>query len=189
VHQKASATKPHDIQIASAQSVDQPVQTNIGKARRNETVKCPTCGFKLLRKKLKQHKQRLHPPLPKLFILDKATRKSTQIRACASCGEQKAATWHFERTTRGPITLCLACKTRILKLSFSAEVIEKRRIDALKGTLKELRERKEKLPKNITDLNLINNIFELQNAIERGPSFKNSWSPILSGSFEGGKCR
>lgn len=187
--QRVSTKNRSDIRMASAQSMDQPAQQNLRKARRNEAVQCPTCGLELQRKKLKQHKQRVHPPLPKLMILEKATRKSSQIRTCANCGDQGKETWHFERTTRGPTNLCLTCKAKILKISFSAEAIETRRIDSLKATLKELRERKAKLPANTMDANLINSIFELEDAIKRRPAFKRTWSPVLPGSFEGGKRR
>lgn len=159
------------------------------KAHRNDIVNCPKCGMELSRKKLKKHNSSAHTSKNELMILNKAAIKSSQIRACAKCGVQGEDTWVFERTTRGIVNLCLFCKTRILKFSFSAKGIEKRRLISLKATLEELRQRKTKLSANIIDTELSKNIKELEDAIKRPSQRKNTWSIILSGSFEGGKRR
>lgn len=124
------------------------------KAHRNEIVRCPKCGMELPRKKLKKHKHSAHAHQNELMILDKGATKSLHRRACANCGVQGENTWLFERTTRGAVNLCLPCKTRILRFSFSAEAIEKRRLASLKATLQELRQRKAKLSANAVDVEL-----------------------------------
>lgn len=157
------------------------------KAHRNGIVKCQKCSLELPRKKLKKHKLSTHTPQKELMILNKVATKSSQIRACANCSAQGEDTWVFERTTRGVVNLCLSCKTRVLKLSFSSKGVEKRRLISLKATLQELRQRKAKLSANIIDIELSKNIKELEDAIKRPSQPKNIWSPILPGSFEGGK--
>lgn len=167
---------------------DQIPAVSPSKLRRNEIVKCAKCGLQLPRKKLKKHKQ-THKSQPELLILDRAAKKSPQIRACQCCGEQREATWLFERTTRGPMNLCLSCKTKILKTSFSHESMERRRIASLKSELKDLKVQKSRLPPGTIDSRLSGSIIDVQRSIDRGPLPKTSWSPILPGSFESGKRR
>ena len=157
------------------------------KPHRNDIVKCQECSLELPRKKLKKHKLSAHSHQSKLMILNKVSIKSSKVRACSNCGIQVEDTWIFERTTRGVVNLCLSCKSRILKSSFSAKGMEKRRLISLKATLHELRERKAKLPANVLDIELSKNIMELEKAIKRPSQPKNIWSPVLSGSFEGGR--
>lgn len=157
-------------------------------SRRNEIVNCTKCGLQLPRKKLKKHKK-THKAEIEIVILDRATKKSNQIRACQNCGEQHTATWLFERTTKGPLHLCIGCKTKILKTSFSHESIERRRISSLKTALKELKAKQAKLPPGTIDAKLAGSIIDIKKSIERGPKAKKSWSPIISGSFENGKRR
>lgn len=159
------------------------------KAHRNEIVRCTKCGMELARKKLKKHTRSNHSPQNELMILDKAGTKSPYKRACTNCGSQNQDTWLFERTTRGVVSLCEPCKKKILAYSFSAVAMEKRRIASLKTTLHELRQRKGKLPAGTTDPQLLQNIVELERAIKRPKKPKTVWSPVMSGSFEGGKRR
>lgn len=171
-----------------AQKPDKPSEVNPSNLRRNEMVSCAKCGLQLPRKKLKKHKQ-AHKTQPEIVIIDRAARKSNLTRACQSCGEQSTATWIFERTTRGPIHLCIECKTRILKTSFGRESIEKRRIASLKSELRDLKVQKSKIPPGKIDARLSGSIIDVQTSIDRGPIPENSWSPILSGSFGNGKRR
>lgn len=165
---------------------ENPAPTSI--SRRNELVICKKCGRELPRKKLKKHKQ-THKAEPEIVILDRAAKKSNQMRACQKCGEQHLATWLFERTTIGPTHLCLKCKTKILKTSFSHESIERRRIASLKAALRDLKAQQAKLPPGSIDAELSGRIIDVKQSIERGPRPKASWSPVVSGSFENGKRR
>ena len=187
-HTSASENREGTNMIASNPSPEE-MEKAQRKARRNEIVQCTKCGMELPRKKLKKHKRSNHAPHQELMILDKAATKSQKKMACANCGRQGQDTWLFERTTRGAVSLCAPCKKKILAYSFSAEAIEKRRLASLKATLKELRQRKTKLPADTVDAQLTQNIVELEAAIKRPPEPRHVWSPVLSGCFEGGKRR
>lgn len=67
--------------------------------------------------------------------------------------------------------------------------MEKRRIESLKNDLKFLKNKRKKLPAGTIDLELIESIAAVQNAISIGPAPKWSWSPILPGSFGNGRRR
>ena len=159
------------------------------KKSRNDLVQCSACGLELLRKKLKKHRRSAHSSLSKLMILEKTGKKSPVIRACTNCGVQSEDAWIFERSTRGPVAICSKCKPKLLKISFSAKAIEARRLASLKVTLKELKDRKAKLPVATIDKDLINNIYEVEESIKRGPQMPKRGSPILPGSFGSGKRR
>lgn len=154
-----------------------------------ELAVCPTCKLELPKAKLKRHKRLTHPRLPRLEILEKSAVKSSSNQSCANCNEQSHETWLFHKTTRGAVFLCSKCKPKVLKHSFSPQALERRRVASLKATLRELKERKSKLPPGTIDMDLVNSIFEVEESINRPAMRQKKWSPVLSGSFEGGKRR
>lgn len=125
----------------------------------------------------------------KLSLLSKSCTKSKEPTQCATCRRKDTYTWLFRETSQGPINLCSKCKRQCLENSFGHKIQEEKRLSALKNTLKELEDRRKKLPPEADDTTLKQAIHELSAIIKLGPRSRSTWSPILSGSYEFGKRR
>jgi hypothetical protein len=157
---------------------------------RNQIVPCNICKQEFKRKHLVKHKLAAHAGFGAPLILNtKAETKSPTFRACFGCNAQNVETWLFKDTSRGPVHLCDKCKRHHIKNSFSHEGMEKKRLMALKATLKELREMLRNQAFITQHPRLKKEILELEIAIQKPPTPRPRWSPILPGSFESGKRR
>ncbi len=123
----------------------------------------------------------------RLTLHSKLCKKSKEPTQCAKCLLKDTDTWLFSETSQGPVNLCIKCKRQCLEISFGHSAQEEKRLSALKKTLKELKERRKKLPPGSDDTTLKQTIYELDTIIKRGPRPKSTWSPILSGSYGSGK--
>lgn len=156
---------------------------------RNELVSCDICKIELLRKHLVKHKRTAHNVGVPLILNTKSEIKSPTLRACSGCSKQNVETWLFQNTSRDPVSLCATCKSYHTKNSFSREALEKKRLVALKATLKELIVKLRNQPIDTIHPGLKKEIAELKIAIKKSPTPKHRWSPVLPGSFGSGKRR
>ncbi|MBZ0096039.1 MAG: hypothetical protein K8H75_11830 [Sulfuricella sp.] len=156
---------------------------------RNEIVSCEICKLELKRKHLTKHKRIVHHVGAPIILNTKSATKSPTLRACTGCSGQNVETWLFQNTSRGPVHLCATCKRHYIKNSFTHEALEKKRLAALKATLKELKEKRRNQPADSISLELRKAIVELEIAINKPPTPKHTWSPIFPGSFGSGKRR
>lgn len=154
---------------------------------RNELVKCKKCNAEVLRKHLNKHSRDAHPAPASLVLNTKSCAKSPTQRACFKCGVQNKPTWIFEKTTRGTVNLCLPCKQRHLKKSFSHDALEKKRKNNLSASLKELEELQGKHADNSFHTNIKREIIDLKALIKAPSPQPRKWSPILPGSYGAGK--
>lgn len=154
---------------------------------RNELVSCDICKIELLRKHLAKHKRTAHNFGVPLILNTKLGIKSPILRACSECTKQNVETWLFQNTSRGPVSLCAACKSHFIKNSFSREALDKKRVVALKATLKELTAKLRNQPIDTIHPGLKKEIAELKISIKTSPTPKHRWSPVLPGSFGSGK--
>lgn len=156
---------------------------------RNELVNCKKCNAEVLRKHLNKHSRDAHPaPIP-IILSSKSCAKSATHGACSGCGVQNKPTWIFEKTSRGIVSLCLPCRQRHLKNSFSHEAMEKKRKKNLRASLNELMELKKKHADDSFHPNINREIADLKALIDAPSTPPNKWSPILSGSYGTGKRR
>lgn len=156
---------------------------------RNELVKCKKCNAEFLRKHLNKHSRDAHPAPISIILRSKSCAKSATHGACSDCGMQNKQTWIFEKTSRGTVSLCLPCKQRHLKNSFSHEAMEKKREDNLRASLKELKELQSKHADDSFHPNINKEIADLKELINAPAPPNKKWSPILSGSYGTGKRR
>lgn len=155
---------------------------------RNEMVSCDICKVELRRKELAKHKRLVHHVGVPLILNTRSGAKSSARRACSGCNAQNMETWLFPKSSRGPVYLCATCKAHYIKYSFSHEALEKKRVAALKATLRELREKRRNQPPDSVNLELRKAIVDVEIAIKT-PTPKRTWSPVLPGSFGSGKRR
>ena len=154
---------------------------------RNELVSCDICKIELLRKHLAKHKRTAHNFGVPLILTTRLGIKSPILRTCSECSNQSVATWLFQNTSRGPVSLCATCKSYHVKNSFSREALEKKRVTALKATLNELIVKLRNQSIDTFQPGLKAEIAELKISIKRSPTQKYRWSPVLPGSFGSGK--
>lgn len=155
---------------------------------RNEMVFCDICNAELRRKELAKHKRLVHHIGVPLILNTRSGAKSSARRACSGCNAQNMEAWLFPKSTRGPVYLCATCKVHYIKHSFSHDVLEKKRVAALKATLRELKVKRRNQPQDSVSLELRKAIVEVEIAIKT-PTPKRTWSPVLPGSFGSGKRR
>lgn len=156
---------------------------------RNELVKCKKCNLEILRKHLNKHSRDAHPAPSPIVLNSKTCAKSATHRACFDCGAQNKQTWIFEKTSRGTVSLCLPCKQRHLKNSFSTEALEKKRKNNLKASLADLKELQSKHANDSFHPNINGEIADLKALINAPSPQPKKWSPILAGSYGTGKRR
>ena len=135
------------------------------------------------------NKRKINRAARKLTLLSKSCTKTQAPNQCATCRRKDADMWLFRETSQGSVTLCSKCKKQCLENSFGHKIEEEKRLSGLKKTLKELEDRRKNLPPGADDTTLKQAIYELSSLIKRGTRSKNTWSPILPGSYGCGKRR
>lgn len=163
-----------------------------GKAKklsfRNTPMACPICSLAVRRRDMDTHKLTAHQ-VGSVTLYTKSATKSASTGMCSRCGKLNVETWRFPKTTRGVVCLCKRCKRLCLKESFGREAQVDKRLENLKGTLKEIKGMLADPAYASMHARLKDQVKELESTIERPGTIGRRWSPILPGSYGSGSRR
>lgn len=176
--------------MIALESKEVPIKAEKAKklSRRNTPVACSICSEAVRRRDMDKHKLTSHH-VGHVTLTTRTATKSASPCMCSQCGELRTETWRFPNTSRGAVNLCKPCKRLCLKDSFGREAQIDKRLENLKGTLREIKGMLANPDYATMHARLKEQVKELELTIERPHAVGRRWSPILPGSYGSGSRR
>jgi len=163
-----------------------PVVNDSKNARRNEIVRCPTCGVEFARKKLKQHRRNAHTPPQNQDSLENTLKTATPKTTIRKIKDELRS--DVKKLKDVPLEYQASVYAKMEREKRAQQDIKRReQVQNLKSTAKKLKEELRKAAAAPVRVELERKILACDKAIKNSPKPRRKWSPILSGSFESGK--
>lgn len=156
------------------------------RARRNEIVRCQTCGIELPRKNLKKHKRTAHSTRQEQIALDRSPRSAVK-KTVTSDGTVVFSTAP-KRLEDVPLEYQAAVYAKMEREKLAKQDAKRRtQLQTLRASVKALKVKLRNTHVESARIDLEKEIAAHEKAMKKAPKPKRKWSLILPGSFESGK--